>query len=35
MSECRNAGALRAHQGVSEPEEKDNGVILTLAEAFS
>lgn len=35
VSECRNAGALRAHQGVSEPEEKDNGVILTLAEAFS
>lgn len=24
VSECRNAEALRAHQGVSEPKEKDN-----------
>lgn len=35
VSECRNAEALRSHRGVSEPEEKDNRVILTFAEVFS
>ena len=30
----RNADALKAHQDISEPEEKGNRVILIITKAF-
>lgn len=34
MNGCRNADTLQAHQGISEPEEKDNGVFIIVTKAF-
>lgn len=34
VCECRNADTLKAHQDISEPEEKDNRVILIVTKIF-